>query len=52
MRCDVFGAHLADPTFRSHTPASLEAESLPAIRKRIWQWWHQLEALAHSPDSV
>lgn len=50
MRSDVLGAHLAEPTFRSRTPAILAAESLPALRKRIWQWWHQCEALGHSRE--
>jgi hypothetical protein len=48
IRYDVLGTHIAEPTFRSSNPTSLEAGSLPALRKRIWQWWHQFEALGHA----
>ena len=36
-------AYVAFPQGWSHARVSvLEADSLPAIRKRVWAWWHRL----------
>jgi len=35
-------SYMAIPTGWSVAPAVLDGASLPAIRKRIWSWWHRL----------
>lgn len=37
------GAYVAIPTGWTHRDAALlEAADLPALRKKIWGWWHRL----------
>jgi hypothetical protein len=36
-------SYVAIPRGWTHVDAKiLEAEDLPALRKRIWSWWHRL----------
>lgn len=45
IRVEEGGVHVAQATFRGRAVV-LEAESLPASRKLIWQWWHQIGVFA------
>lgn len=31
------------PNFKSESDVTLLAQSVPKLRKRIWQWWHMVE---------
>ena len=43
IHVEEWGVHVAEATFQRPGTPRLEAYGLPALRKRIWQWWHHVE---------
>jgi hypothetical protein len=44
IRPESEGQLLAVPTFLCAEEPVLAAASMPQLRKRIWKWWHALDA--------
>lgn len=45
IRVEDGGLHVAQARFQNGAVV-LEADTLPAARKLIWQWWHQVNVLS------
>ena len=45
IRVEEGGLHVAQSTFQERAVV-LEAETLPAVRKLVWQWWPHVNVCA------